>query len=252
MGSPIERVLRKDRLVLSILLAIATALAWAAMARMANEGLGGGERLMPCCATFGLIFWMWVVMMAGMMIPSVTPMVLTHAAVMRRRLKLGAPYVSSGLFLSGYLGAWSGFSFVAALAQWALHRSSLLNPETLRVHPLAGSAVLLCAGAFQLSEAKHACLSQCRAPLGYFITEWREGRAGAFIMGLRHGWSCIGCCWLLMAILFAAGVMSLWWGAAITAFVIAEKLMPWHRLVIWAGAILCFVGAAALIARAAM
>jgi predicted metal-binding membrane protein len=250
--SPIERVLRKDRLVLSILLATLTALAWLSMARMAQQTPGGGERFMPCCATFGLVFSMWVVMMAGMMVPSVTPMVLTHAQVIRRRSRLGAPYVSSGLFLSGYLGAWSGFSLVAALVQWSLHRSSLFNPETLRLHPIAGGAVLLCAGAFQLSEAKHACLSQCRAPLGYFITEWRDGRAGAFIMGLRHGWSCIGCCWLLMAILFAAGVMSLWWGAAITAFVIAEKLVPWHRVAVLSGAVLCFGGAVALVARAAM
>jgi predicted metal-binding membrane protein len=252
MTSPIERVLRNDRLVLSVLLGAVTTVAWAAMARMAHEGPGGGEKLMPCCATFGLIFWMWFVMMAGMMIPSVTPMVLTHAVVMRRRSKLGAPFGSSGLFLSGYLAAWSGFSLVAAVAQWALHRSSLLNPGTLRLHPLAGSVVLLAAGAFQLSRAKDVCLSQCRAPLGYFITEWREGSIGAFVMGLRHGWSCIGCCWLLMAILFTSGVMSLWWGAAITAFVIAEKLVPWHRLVVWFGAIVCFVGAAALIAQAAM
>src|SRR5256885_1314059 len=136
MTSPIERVLRNDRLVLSVLLAGVTTVAWAAMARMGHEGPGNGQKLMPCCATFGLIFWMWFVMMAGMMIPSVTPMVLTHAVVMRRRSKRDAPFVSSGLFLSGYLAAWSGFSLVAALAQWALHRSSLLDPETLRIHPL--------------------------------------------------------------------------------------------------------------------
>jgi predicted metal-binding membrane protein len=238
----------QERLILAGILALLTGLSWVAMARMAGEVPAGGLR--PCCASFGLIFWMWVVMMAGMMIPSVTPMVLTHAAITRRRVAAGGPHVSSVLFLSGYLAAWSGFSLLAALAQWALHRSALLDPETLRVRPLAAALLLVCAGAFQLSSVKETCLSQCRAPLGYFLTEWREGRTGAFVMGLRHGWFCIGCCWLVMAILFGAGLMSLWWGAAITAFVIAEKLLPWRRLVVWSGAILCFLAAAILLARA--
>jgi predicted metal-binding membrane protein len=239
---------RREQLVLAGLLALLTGLAWVAMARMAGEVPGGG-RLRPCCASFGLIFWMWVVMMAGMMIPSVMPMVLTHAAITRRRVA-GGRHVSSMVFLAGYLATWCGFSLLAALAQWALNRSSMLDPETLRVRPLTASLVLVCAGVFQLSSVKATCLSQCRAPLGYFLTEWREGRAGAFVMGLRHGWFCIGCCWLVMALLFGAGVMSLWWGAAITAFVIAEKLLPWRRLVVWSGAILCFLGAAILLALA--
>jgi predicted metal-binding membrane protein len=246
----VTQVLRRERLVLGGLLALLTALSWVAMARMAAQAPSGAGRLPPCCETFGLTFWMWVVMMAGMMVPSVTPMVLTHAAIVRRRVAVGRPYASSGLFLSGYLAAWSGFSLVAALAEWGLHRSSLLDPETLTVRPLLAVVVLVATGAFQLSSAKEACLSQCRAPLGYFLTEWRDGRLGGFLMGLRHGWSCIGCCWLLMGILFAAGVMSLWWGAAITAFVIAEKLLPWPRLVVWSGALLCFVGAALVVARA--
>jgi predicted metal-binding membrane protein len=249
MESGLGRVLQRQRLILVCLLAILTGLSWVSMARMAAEAPGGG-RLPPCCETFALTFWMWVVMMAGMMIPSATPMVLTHAALVRRRVGCGGQYVSSALFLSGYLAAWTGFSFVAALAEWALQRSSLLDPGTLRVRPVAAALVLLSAGVFQLSPVKNVCLSQCRAPLGYFLTEWREGRFGAFVMGLRHGWSCIGCCWLLMAILFAAGVMSLWWGAALTAFVIAEKLLPWPRLAVWSGAILCFVGGAVVLAGA--
>jgi predicted metal-binding membrane protein len=248
MAGALHRVLHRERLVLGGLLALLTGLSWVAMARMAGQAPSGLGRLPPCCATFGLTFWMWVVMMAGMMIPSVTPMVLTHAAIMRRRG--GGPASSSWLFLSGYLGAWSGFSLVAAAAEWGLHRSSLLDPETLRVRPLAAAVVLLVTGGFQFSSAKASCLAQCRAPLGYFMTEWRDGRTGAFLMGLRHGWFCIGCCWLLMALLFAAGVMSLWWGAAITAFVLAEKLLPWRRPVVWSGAILCFAGAAILLARA--
>src|SRR5439155_13729114 len=136
-------------------------------------------------ARFGVTFTMWVVMMAGMMIPSVAPMVLTHAALIRRRVAQGAPYVSSSLFLAGYLLAWVGFSAVAAAAQWALFRSAFLDGHLLSVGPWAGAVVLLAAAIFQLSPAKNACLSQCRAPLGYFVTEWREGHLGAVAMGLR-------------------------------------------------------------------
>jgi predicted metal-binding membrane protein len=197
--SALERMLRRDRLVVATVLAGLTALAWVQM--VGPEGASLGDGLRPCCgARFGVTFAMWVVMMAGMMIPSVAPMVLTHAAIMRRR---GAPPLSSGLFLAGYLLAWSGFSAVAALAQRFLFRVALLDGRSLAVGPWAGAAVLLAAGLFQLSPAKGACLTRCRAPLGWFLTEWRDGPAGAVTMGLRHGLTCIGCCWLLMAILFS-------------------------------------------------
>src|SRR4051812_16103177 len=170
---------------------------------MAGPAAGPLGAVMPCCSSrFGVALVMWVVMMAGMMIPSVAPMVLTHAAIMRRRVAQGAPFVSSGLFLAGYLLAWSAFSAVAAFAQWVLFRSALLDGHSLSIGPWAGGAVLFAAAVFQLSPAKNACLSHCRAPLGYFITEWREGHSGAVTMGLRHGVFCIGCCWLLMAVLF--------------------------------------------------
>jgi predicted metal-binding membrane protein len=233
--TPLERILRRDRWVLSALLALLTVGAWWAWT---DEGL------MPCCAGPGTTFAMWVVMMAGMMIPSVAPMVLTHAAVARRR---GAPLGSTGLFLGGYLVAWSGFAAVAALTQTLLARAGLLDGRSFAIAPWAGAAVLLAAGAFQLAPAKDACLAHCRAPLGYFVTDWREGRAGAVVMGLRHGVYCIGCCWLLMAVLFAVGTMNVVWSAAITAFVVAEKLLPWRRAVVWSGAAMCLVGAGALV-----
>jgi predicted metal-binding membrane protein len=214
-------------------------------------GAPGPEGLLPCCGSrFGVAFSMWVVMMAGMMIPSVAPMVLTHAAIMRRRVAQGAPFVSSGLFLGGYLLAWTAFSALAAFAQWLLYRTALLDGRALAIGPWAGGAVLLAAGLFQLSPAKDACVSQCRAPVGYFLTEWREGPAGAVMMGLRHGLTCIGCCWLLMAVLFSVGIMNLLWGAVITAFVIAEKILPWRRAVVWSGTALCLGGAVALMGRA--
>jgi predicted metal-binding membrane protein len=208
---------------------------------------------MPCCgARFSVAFAMWVIMMAGMMVPSVAPMVLAHAGIMRRRVAQGAPFVSSSLFLLGYLVAWSAFSSVAAFAQCVLYRTSLLDGRSLSIGPWAGAVVLLAAAGFQFSHAKDACLSQCRVPLGYFMTEWREGHLGAVIMGLRHGVSCIGCCWLLMAVLFAVGIMNIFWGAVITAFVLAEKVLPWRRAVIWSGGAVCLAGATALVCEAVL
>jgi predicted metal-binding membrane protein len=251
--SAFERVFRRigvqhDRFVISCVLGALTIVCWTQML-----AAGGAGALMPCCASrFGVAFSMWVVMMAGMMIPSVAPMVLTHAAITRRRAAAGAPFASSGLFLGGYLVAWAGFSAVAALAQGALQRAAMLDGRTLSVGPWAGGAVLLAAGIFQLSRAKEACLSRCRAPVGYFLTEWREGSAGAVVMGLRHGLSCIGCCWLLMAVLFAVGIMNILWGAAITLFVVAEKALPWRRAVVWSGSAACLAAGALLLGRAAL
>jgi predicted metal-binding membrane protein len=241
------RALRHDRVVIGVVLAALTVLSWLEMVLPAGAP-AGPERLMPCCGSrFGVAFGMWVVMMAGMMIPSVAPMVITHAAIARRRAAAGAPLLSSLLssllFLTGYLVAWSGFSAVAALAQSALYHGALLDGRSLSIGRWAGAAVLVAAGVFQLLPAKSACLSRCRAPVGYFMTEWREGRSGALRMGLTHGATCIGCCWLLMAVLFAVGIMNMIWGAAITAFVLAEKVLPWRRAVVWSGGALCLIGA---------
>jgi predicted metal-binding membrane protein len=244
----LERVLRHDRILISVALVALTALAWAEMAGPAAGPLGA---VMPCCSSrFGVALVMWVVMMAGMMIPSVAPMVLTHAAIVRRRVAGGAPFVSSGLFLAGYLLAWSAFGAAAALAQGALHRIAVLDERSLSVGPWAGGVVLLAAGLFQFSPGKDVCLSQCRTPVGFFVSEWRDGNAGAMRMGLRHGVFCMGCCWLLMAVLFAVGIMNMLWGAAITAFVMAEKVSPWRRPVVWSGGALCLAGAAFLLRRA--
>jgi predicted metal-binding membrane protein len=260
MAATLERLLRRDRLLIAAALAALTALSWLQMVLPAACPVpapgGAAASLAPCCGSrFGVAFAMWVVMMAGMMIPSVAPMVLTHAAIARRRAAGGAPHVSSALFLSllflaGYLCAWVAFSAAAAAAQGALLRAAVLDGRSLSVGPWAGAAVLAAAAAFQLSPAKSACLAQCRTPVGYFVTEWRDGKAGAVMMGLRHGAFCIGCCWMLMAVLFAVGIMNIVWGAALTAFVVAEKVLPWRRAVVWSGGALCAAGAAALIWRA--
>ena len=239
----VERLLRHERwLVLAALLAI-TVLSWLYLFDMSQ--LPPHVLVMPCCgADFSITFAMWSVMMAGMMIPSAAPMILTYAALTRRRSPGRAMYGRTLLFLSGYLLAWTLFSLLAAVAQWGLYQSSFYDPEQQLVAPWLGGAVLLLAGVFQLTPAKNACLTECRSPIGFFLNEWREGARGALMMGLKHGLVCIGCCWALMALLFVVGVMNLLWVAVISALVLLEKLLPWKRAVVLATAAACFTGAA--------
>jgi predicted metal-binding membrane protein len=121
---------------------------------------------------------------------------------------------------------WTLFSALAAVAQWGLHSAALLSPMMVGTSPILGGVLLLAAGIFQWTPLKHVCLRHCRTPLGFIMTEWQEGRWGAFRMGLKHGSYCVGCCWFLMALLFVAGVMNLAWVAVIAAFVLLEKVVP--------------------------
>jgi len=170
------------------------------------------------------LFLMWAEMMVAMMIPSATPMILTFARVNRQRREQERPFVPTGLFVLGYLLIWSVFSIVAALAQWALHGAALLSPMMKSNSAILGGLLLIGAGIFQWTPWKRACLNHCSSPLNFLLGEWREGRAGALAMGIKHGAHCTGCCWLLMALLFVAGVMNLLWVAAITLLVLLEKL----------------------------
>jgi len=153
-------------------------------------------------------------------------MTLAFLSVNRNRGAAGRPTVSAGVFLLGYLVVWTAFSAVATTAQWGLHEAAVLSSGMALTSPLWAGAVLIMAGVFQWTPLKHACLSHCRSPLSFLMTEWREGASGALIMGLRHGVYCVGCCWVLMALLFVVGVMNLFWVAAISVFVLLEKTVP--------------------------
>jgi predicted metal-binding membrane protein len=135
------------------------------------------------------------------------------------------------MFLLGYFVVWTLFSVVAVVAQWGLHAAALLSPTMVSTSSILGGVLLIAAGVFQWTPLKHACLNHCRSPLGFLMTEWREGKGGALVMGVKHGSYCVGCCWILMALLFAAGVMNLLWVAAIAAFVLTEKVLPRGDLV---------------------
>jgi len=182
--------------------------------------------------------------MVGMMVPSAFPMILAFAGVNRSRRAKSLSYVSTSIFVLGYVTAWTGFSIVATLAQEVLHSVTLVSSMGISTSRIFGGSALIATGIFQWSPLKNACLRYCRSPIGFLLTGWRDGRRGAFHMGLHLGAYCVGCCWLLMALLFIAGVMNLWWVAAITAFVLVEKVAPaglWIAraagimLVVWGG-----------------
>ena len=172
------------------------------------------------------LFLMWAEMMVAMMIPSAGPMILVFARVNRQRQLQQRPFARTGLFVFGYILVWTAFSLAAATAQWVLHGTALLSAQMKSASPVAGGGLLILAGLFQWTPWKRSCLDHCRSPLTFLLTEWREGPGGAIVMGLRHGAYCTGCCWLLMALLFVAGVMNVVWIAVITIIVLLEKLTP--------------------------
>jgi predicted metal-binding membrane protein len=216
-----------ERILLYGELAVLSALAWIYLVQMpmTPQDLGGlGARMLsvlpPQWADLWLTFIMWAVMMVAMMLPSTSPMVIAYARIASTRG--GCPTVSAWLFALGYLAIWTLFSAAATVFQFALVQWSLLS-NALVTTPIVGAAILVVAGVYQLTQLKETCLGRCQSPIGFFMTHWREGAGGALRMGLSHGAFCVGCCWMLMALLFVTGVMNLAWIAAITAFVLLEK-----------------------------
>ncbi|MBI3601972.1 MAG: DUF2182 domain-containing protein [Candidatus Omnitrophica bacterium] len=181
---------------------------------------------------------MWVVMMAGMMVPSAVPMVLMFAALNRRRGDGYNTVVSTWFFVGGYLIVWAGFSVLATALQWYLQQQALLSAFMASAHPWFGGFLLILAGVFQWTPLKQTCLRFCQTPFGFLMTGWRQGNGGALVMGLHHGMYCVGCCWALMGLLFVLGVMNLWWILALSFFVLAEKVIPpqmaFSRMAGWA------------------
>lgn len=175
---------------------------------------------------FFMLFIMWFTMMIAMMTPTVVPMVLMFTTVNRSKKNKQQPYAPTWLFLLGYLFAWGFFSLVVSLIQWPLHGSGLLNPMMDNRSYLLSGGILILAGIYQFTALKDVCLEQCRTPLGFIMTAWRDGHIGALKMGFHHGFFCIGCCWALMLILFAVGVMNMLWVILITLLVLLEKILP--------------------------
>ena len=227
-------------------------LAWAYLGwmnyGMRNMQVGADMWIMPRMAGWGavdvvLVFLMWAVMMAAMMLPSALPAILLVAKVssgMTPQQRARVPL--TGAFVTGYLVAWSGFSLAATLVQWALLEHALVTPMMQSAKQALSAAILITAGVYQFTPIKNACLRQCRSPLG-LVMEVVADPHGALNIGFRHGLYCVGCCWALMALLFVTGVMNLLWVIIIAAYVGLEKLLPSTRWLSWsAGVILCAAG----------
>lgn len=233
MNRLLSNAVTSDRAIVGLSLAGITALGWLyviveadKMSRM-DESMAMPHMMSWDASYLGFLFVMWSIMMVAMMVPSVTPMVMMFTTVNRKRRESDrTDLVPVGVFASGYLIAWMAFSAAAAVAQWTLHAAALVSPMMTSSSAILGGALLIAGGIYQWTPLKYACLIHCRTPMSFLMTSWRPGRIGALVMGLHHGSFCVGCCWVLMALLFVAGVMNVLWVAAIAAFVFIEKVAP--------------------------
>ncbi|MGX9576674.1 DUF2182 domain-containing protein [Mesorhizobium sp. f-mel] len=271
-GSPLERLLRRDRVITIAGVVALCLLAWLYIVAGAGLGMNAWEmtRLalfphqqtadvtsdisgmdmpgmdMPGMdmsamamaaeprawgpAIWALMIAMWWVMMVAMMSPSAAPTILLYARVHRHALAQGQiqdKLAPTGVFMAGYLLVWLGFAVVATALHWLLEREAFVSATMMSSQSrwLSG-IVLIAAGLYQLSPLKNACLSHCRAPTAFLARHWRPHAVGALRLGALHGAFCVGCCWMLMALLFVGGIMNLVWVAGLAILVLAEKLFP--------------------------
>ena len=244
---------RAGPLILAVLL-ITAALAWVVLI---DRSLGlmaapAGGMEMPMGAstlTMGmgaaLFIGLWGLMMVAVMAPSAAPMILMFARVQSSRSRRGGPYVPTWIFTMAYIALWVATGAAAYGLAVGLDQLAQASPWLMENGARIGGALLVVAGIYQLTPAKEVCLEKCRSPLSFLTNSWRDGYGGALRMGLEHGAYCIGCCWLLFLILFPLGMMNIVVVAAITALILAEKVLP-------AGNRLRYVAAAALIVYGAV
>jgi predicted metal-binding membrane protein len=245
----LETMLRRDRIVAAAALAVLAALAWSYLlwlaADMDMDGMDmTGFRMIPAGIgimapahapwreiEFAFVFAMWTVMMVGMMTPSAAPMILMYARAGRQTT--GAPVAAAGWFAAGYFCAWTGFSLVATVVQWALERAALLDAAMASASDALAGIVLIATGAYQWTRLKDVCLAQCQTPLFFLMRHggFRGDVPGCLLLGLRHGAYCVGCCWALMGLLLVGGVMNVLWIALLALLVLLEKLTPFGRAV---------------------
>ena len=251
----LEKLLRRDRQIVTVALAAVIAAAWIYTVSGAGMGMSAfemsrlgiqadpqpGQMPMGEPVSVFVLMAMWWVMMIAMMLPSATPVVLLAAALNRRSHSAQPPYGSTLCFVLGYLLAWLFFSGLAAASQLLLQSNGLLSPMMQSNSNGLTAALLLAAGVWQFSPIKQACLRHCRSPVTFITQHRRPGNSGALVMGLHHGSYCLGCCWFLMALLFVGGVMNLYWIAGLALFVLLEKLFAggvWFGRVAGAGLVL--------------
>jgi predicted metal-binding membrane protein len=227
-------LMRHDRALVFGGLAAVIVLSWVwlmmgAGLKMDEMDMGGGQiMLMAPPWTLGyaaMIFLMWIIMMAAMMLPSAAPAILLVAALTKQRGERHA-IRASGVFALGYVAIWGVFSLIATGLQWGLDRAGLLSETMASGSVVLAALLLFAAGVYQLTPWKQACLRHCRSPLEFLTRYWRRGPLGPMLAGAWHGVVCLGCCWMLMGLLFVGGLMNLLWIAGLALLVLIEKLFP--------------------------
>jgi predicted metal-binding membrane protein len=254
--SPLDSVLKRDRLVVMLGLALVVVVAAAytlagigmnmsalTMTRMAIEMPGMAMQPVSWSAGYAfVVFLMWCVMMIAMMVPSAAPMVLIHAAIGRKQGDPDRPLAATAIFVAGYLTVWTVFSAVATALQWGLQSLGVVTGMMEIASPAIAGLLLISAGLYQLTPLKRICLRHCQSPMTFVLHHWRPGKEGAFRMGLEHGCYCVGCCWFLMVLLFVGGIMNLIWIAGIAVYVGIEKLAIGRWLTVATGVTLMVAG----------
>lgn len=261
-----EAILRRERLIVIAGLVLITALAWWWILVGAGTGMSTwamttwefpppvfGSMVEEWSLSYAVImFFMWWIMMIAMMTPSAAPMILLYAGAHRfaqTQGKLEAGTTPTFVFALGYLSAWAVFSLIATGLQWSLERVGLIHQMLMwSINPILSATLLIAAGLYQLAPFKNVCLEHCRSPMQFLAENFKPGALGALKMGWKHGLFCLGCCWFLMVLLFAGGIMNLVWIAGLTIFVLIEKIAP-HGLWIArvAGIVMLGVGSSNLI-----
>lgn len=254
MPLSLANVLRRDRIIVLTGLAAVVVIAWmwlalngASMQPMAMDAGQAMSVLPPWSPAYAaLMLAMWTIMMVAMMLPSAAPTILLVDALARRESGQAAP-LRAGVFVAGYLIVWFGFSIVATTLQWSFARLGVLSGNMELISRGIAGVLLVAAGLYQWTPLKRLCLTHCRSPIAFLVQHWQTTGFGPVMSGMRHGLFCVGCCWILMLLLFVGGLMNLLWVAALAFLVFVEKVLPWGgrvrivtggALVVWGGVVL--------------
>jgi predicted metal-binding membrane protein len=225
-------VIAREHFLILAALVLLSGLAWAGTVYQAGSmGLG----MFTCSMTMGtpfslsnglLYIVLWGVMMVAMMLPAMTPIVGLFQTIARRKQEQGLPFTSVWVFVAGYVTLWTVTGSIGYITDLAIQSLPGVFPALQAQGTTIGGLTLVVAGIYQLTPLKYLCLSQCRSPMGFLLTSWRDGTAGAFRMGLHHGAYCLGCCWSLMVVLFVVGTMNLVWMGILSIVIFVEKIVP--------------------------
>lgn len=254
------RRVTRDRATVAVALLGVTILAWLYLVLRVDPMTGDvmGALADPMSSTtmrgwsvsdYVLTWAMWVVMMAAMMLPSIIPLTQVYVAVRAKARRQGGDVPATALFVAGYLLVWTGFSVAATTAQLFLDHAALLTDSARTTSVAVAGGLLLATGIYELTPLKRSCLRACRGPVDFVVRHWRKGTLGAVRLGAHAGMFCLGCCAMVMALLFVGGVMNLLWVALLAVFVLVEKLVPAGDVVSrFAGVAMVLAGSGLLVA----